>query len=108
MYRLCNINLEDSKKIFEKLNRFIQRLKHKHAVREVYLYGSFAKGEIHEGSDIDLVVIGDFNGRIFERIESILKLTDLPVEPLPYTPEEFKRMKKNPFIRKISKTWRKL
>ena len=60
-------------------------------------------GGIHEGSDIDLVIVGDFRERFFERIGRILELTDLPVEPLVYTPEEFEAMKasKNPFIEEV-------
>lgn len=75
-------------------------------MKEVYLYGSFAKGEIHEGSDIDLLIIGDFSERFFDRIGRILDITDLPVEPIVYTVEEFEELKKsqNPFIMEILKT----
>jgi predicted nucleotidyltransferase len=75
-------------------------------VKEVYLYGSFARGEVHEGSDIDLLVIGDFKDRFFDRIGKVLELTDLPVEPLVYTVEEFEEFKEsqNPFIIEILKT----
>jgi predicted nucleotidyltransferase len=79
-------------------------------VNEVYLYGSFAKGEIHEGSDIDLLIIGDFKERFFERIGKILDLTDLPIEPIVYTPQEFEELKnsQNPFIIEAIKTAIKL
>jgi predicted nucleotidyltransferase len=75
-------------------------------VKEVYLFGSFAKDEIHEGSDIDLLIIGDFQERFFDRIGKVLDLTDLPIEPLVYTEKEFKTLKKtqNPFITEILKT----
>jgi len=74
-------------------------------VKEVYLYGSVARGEIHEGSDIDLIVVGDFKERIFERIGKILDLTDLPIEPLVYTEEEWETLlaEGNPFVNKILK-----
>jgi len=29
----------------------------------IILYGSFARGDFHEGSDIDLIVVGDFRER---------------------------------------------
>jgi len=35
-------------------------------VKEVYLYGSFVKGEIHEDSDIDLIIVGDFKELFWE------------------------------------------
>ena len=110
MYKLCRIDIEHTKELIESVKEFAQRLKKALPVREVYLYGTFAKGEVHEGSDIDLIVIGDFKERLFERIGKILDLTDLPVEPLVYTPEEFEEMKtsQNPFIIDILKTAIKL
>ncbi len=109
MPKLCNIDIGHCKEVYERLNKFVQKLKKKFSIEEIYLYGSFANRQIHEGSDIDLVIVGDFKGKIFERIEKILELTDLPVEPLVYTPEEFQRMKKsNPFITEVIKTGKKL
>ena len=110
MCKLCRINLEHSKEIINRIKELVSEIKIKFPVREVYLYGSFAKNEIHEGSDIDLLIIGDFKERFFERIGKILELTDLPIEPIVYTPEEFDELKKsqNPFITEVLKTAIKL
>ncbi|MCM8766416.1 MAG: nucleotidyltransferase domain-containing protein [Candidatus Omnitrophica bacterium] len=103
MLKLCNINIEDRKRIFKEVKRLIQKVKTKFNA-QVYLYGSFAKDEIHEGSDIDLIIIGDFKGKMPQRIGEILKLTDLPIEPLVYTREEFKEMKNNSiFLKEVLK-----
>ena len=74
------------------------------------LYGSFVTGDIHEGSDIDLIIVGDFKERFFERIGLIMELTNLPIEPLVYTKEEFRIMieEENPFILEILKYAKKL
>ena len=74
------------------------------------LYGSFFTGDIHEGSDIDLIIVGDFKERFFERIGLIMELTNLPIEPLVYTKEEFRIMieEENPFILEILKYAKKL
>ncbi|MDP2754551.1 MAG: nucleotidyltransferase domain-containing protein [Nitrospirota bacterium] len=106
MYKLCRVDIERSKELINEIKAFATRLKKILPVREVYLYGSFAKGEIHEGSDIDLLIIGDFRERFFDRIGKILDLTDLPIEPLVYTVEEFEEFKKsqNPFIMEVLKT----
>lgn len=104
MLRLRNIDIEYRQEIYKRLNKFVCRLKEKFVINAIYLYGSFAKGEIHEGSDIDLVIVGNFKGRIFERIDEVLKLTELPIEPLVYTKEEFSRLKNTPFLREIIKT----
>jgi hypothetical protein len=70
-------------------------LKRRLPVSKVYLFGSFARGDVHEGSDIDLIIVGDFRERLFKRIERVLELTDLPIEPLVYTHVEIDEMKKN-------------
>lgn len=104
MLKLCNIDIERCQEIYKRLNKFLRRLKERFAITAVYLYGSFAKEEVHEGSDIDLVIVGNFKGRMFERIEEILKLTELPIEPLVYTQKEFLRLKNKSFLREIIKT----
>jgi len=89
---------------------FVKVLKEKLPIKEVYLYGSFARGELHEGSDIDLVVVGDFKENFFARIGRILDLTDLPIEPLAYTEEEFGQMisQGNPFLLSVLRSGKKL
>ena len=71
-------------------------------MERVYLFGSFARGDIHEGSDIDLIIVGDFSERFHERIYRVLLLDDhnLPLAPLCYRPEEIEQMQGegNPFI----------
>jgi len=103
MRKLCRIDIGKSEEILEELKRFVGDLKERLGC-DVYLYGSFAREDVHEGSDIDLIIVGDFRERFFERIEKILELTDLPVEPLAYTREEFERMKEeNSFIKEAVK-----
>lgn len=84
MYELCRVNPENSDKLIEEIKRFAVRLKEILPVKEVYLFCSFATGEIHEGSDIDLLIIGQLEERLFDRIGKILDLTDLPIEPFVY------------------------
>jgi len=74
-------------------------LKSKHKVKKVYLYGSFARGDFNEGSDIDLIIVGEFDGKMPQRIKKILDLTSLPVEPLVYTEPEFEEMKEGIFLK---------
>ena len=107
MLKVCNIDIGKSKEIFEELKKLAEKIK-KDFEAEVYLFGSFATGEFTEGSDIDLLIIGNFKGKMPERISEILKLTDLPVEPLCYTKEEFERKKNNPFFQSILKEAKKL
>ena len=61
---------------------------------KIVLYGSWARGEPHEGSDIDLVVVSeDFEGKgYWERIEILADaLCEIwqPVEAVAMTPAEW-------------------
>ncbi len=109
MFKLSSIDIEQSQNIYKELDRFTKELRKRFLVSEIYLYGSFATGEIHEGSDIDLVIVGDFKGKIFDRIAEVTRLTDLPIEPLVYTEGEFKQMiRTNSFLKKIIKEGKRL
>lgn len=108
MYKLCRVNLEDSEKIYEQLREFAHLLKTKRKVKKVYLYGSFARGDFHEGSDIDLIIVGEFEGKMPQRIKEVLDLTALPVEPLVYTEAEFEQMKERPFLEEVLGTAKQL
>lgn len=101
MHKLCRIDIEDRAAVYERLRAFAERLKTEHGVTKVYLYGSFARGDFNEGSDIDLIIVGEFQGRMHERIGQILDLTDLPVEPLVYTQTEFEQMRERRFLQHV-------
>lgn len=75
----------------------------------VVLFGSFAKGEINEGSDVDIMVIADFKESFLDRIKVLLDLNEavkLPLEPVGYSPEEFQGMNEtgNRFIQEVLTT----
>lgn len=110
MPKLCRVDIERREEILEVLKDFVRELKEKLPVQDVFLFGSFATGKVHEGSDIDLIIVGDFKERFVERIGRVLEMTDLPIEPLVYTPEEFQTMQdgKNPFIMEVLRQGKKL
>ena len=107
--KLCRIDLTKTEQLFADLKDFVRRLKDIYRITRVYLFGSFARGDFDEGSDIDLLIIGDFKGRLVERIKTVMDMTDLPIEPLVYTDEEFETMRhSNPFIKEILKEGKEL
>ncbi|MHC1591142.1 MAG: nucleotidyltransferase domain-containing protein [Candidatus Helarchaeales archaeon] len=75
--------------------RIVHEIKKKLRPSRIYLFGSLSRGDFHELSDVDLVIVGDFKVPFFKRIGLVLDLndTDLEVEPLVYTEEEFIKMK---------------
>ena len=108
MYKLRRVDVEDRDKIYEQVREFAHLIKTKHGVKNVYLYGSFARGDFHEGSDIDLIIVGEFEGRMHQRIGRILDLTSLPIEPLIYTEAEFEQMKERAFLKEVLATAKEL
>lgn len=109
MLKLCRVDIERSEKVFEKIKIYAERVVKTLNPCSVILFGSFAKNDINEGSDVDIIVIADFKEPFLERIKILLDLNDgvdLPLEPIGYTPEEFQKMKKHgsPFIEEVLKT----
>ena len=66
-----------------------------HRPERIYLFGSWARGEGDDLSDVDLVMIMDSDKPFLERSLKVMKL--LPthlgaVDLMVYTPEEFRQM----------------
>lgn len=104
MHRACGFDLQcretSARRVMEQVRDLAREIRSRRRVSAVILYGSFARGDFHEGSDVDLIVVGDFPERHHKRAAAILDLTDLPVEPLCYTDEEFADLirEENPFV----------
>lgn len=87
----------------KQVKRFVHKVIRAVKPTKIVLFGSMARGDVHEGSDADLLVVGDFKQRFFSRVGRILDLNDdasLELNVFPYTPAEFQRMRaqRNPFV----------
>ncbi|MEK7193888.1 MAG: nucleotidyltransferase domain-containing protein [Patescibacteria group bacterium] len=69
---------------------------------KIILFGSQARGDIDEYSDLDLILVKKTEKRFVERLVDPILLKILPVgtDCFVYTPEEFEQMteNENPFI----------
>lgn len=96
MHQVCRIDIGRGKALYpeleEKLRILADRIRDRYPISRIIVFGSYLRGELHEGSDLDLVVVGDIPGRFHERGMFIRDLTDLPVEALCYTSPEFDEM----------------
>ena len=75
-------------------------------IDQAFIYGSFAKGEEREDSDIDLLIIGEVNeDKLIEEIGKLERKLQREINYAIYEKEDFKKKKKegNPFILDISK-----
>ncbi|MFQ5667487.1 MAG: nucleotidyltransferase domain-containing protein [Candidatus Binatia bacterium] len=89
MSTVCSLDPRSREAILRELKALAAGLRRDYPVEAVYVFGSFARGEEHEASDIDLLVLGELPGRVFDRVGEILRRTDLPVEPIVLPPRTF-------------------
>ncbi len=74
--------------------RYIEELeKNGIKINEAIIFGSHAKGVVHEGSDIDIALISDsFTGNRFDdrrKVVPFRRKIDSRIEPIPFRPEDF-------------------
>ncbi|MFX1298728.1 MAG: nucleotidyltransferase domain-containing protein [Promethearchaeota archaeon] len=75
--------------------QYINRIIKKYTPKCIILYGSLARKDYNERSDVDLVIISDLlPSNPLERLAQLMDLNDTfaPIEPLAYTSEEFELM----------------
>ena len=87
------------------VKRFLNLIIKKFNLKKIIVFGSFARGDYHKGSDLDLVIVGEFKERFIDRIGKIIELndSDLVIEAMVYTEEEFQKMiqERRPFIEQV-------
>ena len=91
----------------DKIERIINCLK-KYNPDKIILFGSYARKDIDEYSDIDLVAIKKTKKRFLKHLIEVSQFLDDDlgdIDIFVYIPEEFKRMIewKNPFIENVLK-----
>ncbi len=76
------------------LEAFLKELKDKFGdkIEEIIVFGSYARGDYDEESDIDVMIVGDvsFDEVIDVSTKVLLKYGEL-ISPIVISPEEFKR-----------------
>ena len=98
---------EISNLLIEKIKLFVKELeKEKLNIAMVFLFGSYARNQENEWSDIDLAVISDdFTGdRMidYDRFANAILKVDRSFEPIAYKTESFSE--DNPFVSEILRT----
>ncbi len=101
----------DTKIIMETVNKYLNLLRESHiSFEQVYLYGSYAKGNPREDSDIDLAIIAkDWVPDVFDAQFELMRLgrrVDTRIEPHPLKKSEFD--KTNPYVREILTTGKEI
>ncbi len=103
-------------KISEKINRiikdYISDVNRHVKIDKAFLYGSYAKGNFNEHSDLDIAIFSDsFKGQSFVDAVSFLfslarKYKDICIEPIAFTVSDLQE--DNPFVKEIITTGKEI
>ncbi|MFA7493317.1 MAG: nucleotidyltransferase domain-containing protein [Proteiniphilum sp.] len=92
----------DQAQALEIARRYAELIKDIFDFQQMFLFGSYAKGNPHEDSDIDIAIIfSDYANRLDRQVE-LMKLTrkiDTRIEPHPFREKEFEPS--DPFVMEI-------
>ncbi len=90
----------DKNELITKLKEFKRQVIKKYGVKKIILFGSYSKNITSKESDVDLIIVGDFEDKsnlkrapIFYREWHLVQNIDLPVDIICYTSEEFDILK---------------
>ena len=73
----------------------VQAIVREYQPQRIIVFGSFARGDTHELSDLDLIVVKETHERFFDRIGRVrdaCRQLPVDVQPLVYTPAELDDM----------------
>jgi predicted nucleotidyltransferase len=89
-----SVNAERHAKLQETLEHIVRTLTREYQPDKIILFGSMASGDVHEWSDLDLVIIKDTARPFVQRgVEAaLLCRARVGVDYLVYTPDEFAQM----------------
>lgn len=93
-----------NQRIINKVRDYLLLIPSELGLKKAYLFGSFAKGKEHEGSDIDIALVLNSMDDFFSVQRELMRLRrtiDLRIEPHPIAEEDFKST--NPFAEQIEK-----
>ena len=81
---------EDRRRRIEEARAFARRVRRAYPDARVLLYGSVARGDFHEESDLDLLVVASGLPKDpLERLKALYRFVEGCEEPKGFTPEEF-------------------
>ncbi len=89
--KMKNFSVIGDKKLRQDVYKVVHNIALKYKPQKIVLFGSMARGDYHEGSDIDMMLIKDTNKKFGERIGGVILLnnTMIPLEPVIYNQKEF-------------------
>ena len=109
MEKIIEKRLKERENAIQEAEKFVQCVSKKLRIVQAWLFGSYARGDFNEWSDIDvLIVVRDsLPKRPIDRIDLVMECLEEcnNVEPVIVTVDEFEKMrrKRNPIVQDIEK-----
>jgi len=88
------------------LKRIVGKLKKDKDIKFILLFGSLARGDVDNTSDIDLIVVKKTDKKFLDRLDEFYEDVNVAMDVLVYTPEEFRRIKDRKFIKTVNEEGR--
>ncbi len=82
------------------LENITDRLKRDRSVRLILVFGSLARGDVSDESDLDLLVVKETDKKFLDRLDEFYQDAGIAMDVLVYTPAEFERLKERSFIKR--------
>lgn len=90
---------ERKRRLESELRVFVERWSRDPSIKMIILFGSVARGDIHRGSDLDLIVVQETDKKFLSRLEPFYRDARIAMDILVYTPEEFAAMTDGVFLK---------
>lgn len=90
---------EHKRRLESELRVFVERWSRDTSIKMIILFGSVARGDIHRGSDLDLIIVQETNKKFLSRLEPFYRDARVAMDILVYTPEEFVAMTDGVFLK---------
>jgi len=81
------------------LENITDRLRRDRDVRLILLFGSLARGDVSDESDLDLLVVKETDKKFLDRLDEFYQDASIAMDILVYTPAEFERLKERSFMK---------
>jgi len=90
---------EHRRRLENELQVFVDHWSRDPSIKKIILFGSVARGDVHRGSDLDLIIIQETDKKFLSRLEPFYLDARIAMDILVYTPEEFATMMEGVFLR---------
>mgnify|MGYP000848900740 FL=1 len=90
---------EHKRRLEGELQVFVDRWSRDPSIKKIILFGSVARGNIHRGSDLDLIIVQETDKKFLARLEPFYRDARIAMDILVYTPDEFAAMVEGIFLK---------